>query len=62
MKIKCENCDRVYDDAERWNICPHPKKNEAVPFLGSAEELVEQARARGLTLRLTPPPPPPPDE
>lgn len=23
MIVRCENCKRLYDDAECWTICPH---------------------------------------
>lgn len=23
MTVKCDKCGRVYDDAQRWTICPH---------------------------------------
>lgn len=23
MMVRCEKCDRYYDDADRWTICPH---------------------------------------
>jgi len=23
MWLKCEKCGRLYDDAEKWTICPH---------------------------------------
>lgn len=23
MVVRCPDCRRVYDDAERWTLCPH---------------------------------------
>lgn len=23
MRVKCEKCFRIYDDAKRWTFCPH---------------------------------------
>lgn len=28
--VQCPTCDRVYDDAQRWTICPH-NRLEASP-------------------------------
>lgn len=29
MRVKCEKCERVYDDAARWTICPHRHLDES---------------------------------
>ena len=23
MVVRCDKCERLYDDAEQWTICPH---------------------------------------
>ena len=33
MHVRCEKCDRVYDDAARWTICPHSPLGCAVDDL-----------------------------
>lgn len=31
MIVRCEQCGRAYDDAQRWTICPHPGLDCAPP-------------------------------
>ena len=30
MRVQCSECQRLYDDAQRWTICPH-NRPEASP-------------------------------
>ncbi len=36
MNVQCDSCRRVYDDAERWTICPHS------PLGGPIDDLCPQ--------------------
>lgn len=50
MRMICDKCDKVYDDARCWTICPHPSLDEDIRNYPKPVERTGQGKAESIVL------------